>query len=119
MGTEKRNVICTCCPMGCHMEVTLENGKVTTVVGNTCKRGAAYAVDECTNPKRTLTSTVKTTAGEMLSVKTAEAVPFGKLFDVMHALSGVTVKTPVHIGQVVLADVCGTGVDVVATKNLD
>ena len=119
MGTEKRNVICTCCPMGCHMEVTLEDGKVTAVTGNTCKRGAAYAVDECTNPKRTLTSTVKTTAGEMLSVNTAEAIPFGKLFDAMNALSSVTVETPVHIGQVILANVCGTGVDVVATKNLD
>ena len=105
--------------MGCHMEVTLEDGKVTAVAGNTCKRGAAYAADECTNPKRTLTSTVKTTAGEMLSVKTAEAIPFGKLFDAMNELSSVTVETPVHIGQVILANVCGTGVDVVATKNLD
>ena len=55
----------------------------------------------------------------MLSVKTAEAIPFGKLFDAMNALSSVTVETPVHIGQVILANVCGTGVDVVATKNLD
>ena len=104
--------------MGCHMEVTLSDGAVTQVVGNTCKRGAAYAVDECTNPKRTLTSTVKTTDGEMLSVKTAQAVPFGKMFEVMQALAGVTVKTPIKIGQVVLADVCQTGVDVVATKNI-
>lgn len=118
MGTEKRKIICTCCPMGCHMDVTLENGKVTEVVGNTCKRGAAYAVDECTNPKRTLTSTVKTNNGEMLSVKTAEAIPFEKMRDAMKALSAVTVKTPVHIGDVILADVCGTGVSVVATKNI-
>ena len=116
---EKRELTCIGCPLGCSITVTMENAEILDVTGNTCKRGAAYAVDECTNPKRTLTSTVKTTAGEMLSVKTAEAVPFGKLFDVMHALSGVTVKTPVHIGQVILADVCGTGVDVVATKNLD
>ena len=118
MGMEKRNIICTCCPMGCHMEVTLEDGKVTEVVGNTCKRGAAYAVDECTNPKRTLTSTVKTTAGEMLSVKTAEAIPFGKMRDVMNALAAVTVQTPVRIGDVIISDVCGTGVNVVATKNI-
>ena len=118
MGMEKRNIICTCCPMGCHMEVTLADGKVTEVVGNTCKRGAAYAVDECTNPKRTLTSTVKTAAGEMLSVKTAEAIPFGKMHDVMNALAAVTVQTPVRIGEVIISDVCSTGVNVVATKNI-
>ena len=116
---EKRTLTCINCPLGCQIEVILDGGTVQSITGNTCKRGAAYAVDECTNPKRTLTSTVKTTAGEMLSVKTAEAIPFGKLFDAMNALSSVTVETPVHIGQVVLENVCGTGVDVVATKNLD
>ncbi len=119
MEQTKRQIICTCCPMGCHMEVTLEDGKVTDVVGNTCKRGAAYAVDECTNPKRTLTTTVKTDKGHPLSVKTAEAVPFGKLFEAMRALAAVTVKTPVHIGDTVVADLCETGIAVVATKNLD
>jgi CxxC motif-containing protein len=100
------------------MEVTLENGKVTEVTGNTCKRGANYAVDEITNPKRTLTSTVKTDKGMMLSVKTAQSIPFGKMNEAMKVLAGITVKTPVHIGDVVCADICGTGVDVVATKNL-
>lgn len=104
--------------MGCHMEVTLDGGKFVSVVGNTCKRGAAYAADEVTNPKRTLTSTVKTDIGEMLSVKTAAAIPFGKLEEAMKALSGITVKTPVKIGDVVCSDICATGVDVVATKNL-
>ena len=61
---------------------------------------------------------VKTNNGEMLSVKTAEAIPFEKMRDAMKALSAVTVKTPVHIGDVILADVCGTGVSVVATKNI-
>lgn len=115
---EKKNIICTCCPMGCHMEVTLEDGKVTEVKGNTCKRGANYAVDEITNPKRTLTSTVKTDKGMMLSVKTAEAIPFGKMTDAMKILAGITVRTPVRIGDIVCKDICGTGVNVVATKNL-
>lgn len=115
---EKRNIICTCCPMGCHMEVTLEDGAVTEVKGNTCKRGAAYARDEVTNPKRTLTSTVKTDLDEMLSVKTAESIPFALLTEAMAVLANITVKTPVKIGDVVCKDICGTGVDVLATKNL-
>lgn len=114
---EKKKVICTCCPMGCHMEVTLENGKVAQVTGNTCKRGAGYAVDECTNPKRTLTTTVRTASGKMLPVKTAQAIPRGKLFEAMQVLSGVCAALPVNIGDVIYADICGTGVDVVAAGN--
>lgn len=115
---EVKKIICTCCPMGCHMEVTVTDGVVSSVEGNTCKRGAAYAVDEITNPKRTLTSTVKTDKGIMLSVKTADAIPFGKLFTAMECLANVTVKTPVMIGDVVYHNICETGVDVVATKNV-
>lgn len=116
---ETRKIICTCCPMGCHMDVTLENGVVTSVVGNTCPRGRKYAIDECTDPKRTLTSSVRTTHGEMLSVKTAAAIPFGKMFAVMETLSQIKAKTPVHIGDVIVKNVCDTGVDVVATRNID
>ena len=114
----KRVLTCICCPMGCKITAELNGKKIVSISGNTCKRGAAYAVDECTNPKRTLTSTVKTAAGEMLSVKTAEAIPFGKMRDVMNALAAVTVQTPVRIGDVIISDVCGTDVNVVATKNI-
>ena len=115
---EKRKIICTCCPMGCHMEVTIVDGKVTEVTGNTCKRGPVYANDEVTNPKRTLTSTVKTDVGMMLSVKTADAIPFGKMDEAMKILAAITIKAPVKIGDVVCKDICGTGVNVVATKNI-
>ena len=54
---------------------------------------------------------------EMISVKTKEDIPKEKIFDCVKALKGVTVKAPVHIGDVILADVAGTGVDVVATRN--
>ena len=104
--------------MGCHMEVSLSDGKVTGVTGNTCKRGANYAVDEVTNPRRTLTSTVKTDKGIMLSVKTADAISREKITDAMKELSSVTVKTPVKIGDVILENICGTSVNVIATKNL-
>ena len=104
--------------MGCHMEVSLSDGKVTGVTGNTCKRGANYAVDEVTNPRRTLTSTVKTDKGIMLSVKTADAISREKIADAMKELSSVTVKTPVKIGDVILENICGTSVSVIATKNL-
>lgn len=47
---EKRELICIGCPMGCPMTVTMENGEVLSVSGNTCKRGDVYARKEVTNP---------------------------------------------------------------------
>ena len=83
--------------------------------------GDVYARKEVTNPTRIVTSTVKVSNGtaDMVSVKTKEDVPKEKIFDCMRALKDVTVQAPVHIGDVVLKNVAGTGVDMVATKNVD
>ena len=120
---EKRELICIGCPMGCPVTVEMDEdkdgGEIVSVSGNTCPRGDAYARKEVTNPTRIVTSTVKVEGGfvEMISVKTKEDIPKEKIFDCVKALKGVTVKAPVHIGDVILADVAGTGVDVVATRN--
>lgn len=115
----KRELICIGCPMGCPVTVEMEGDEIVSVSGNTCPRGDAYARKEVTNPTRIVTSTVKVEGGlvDMISVKTKEDIPKDKIFDCVRALKGVTVKAPVHIGDVILADVAGTGVDVVATRN--
>ena len=97
----------------------MDGREIVSVSGNTCPRGDAYARKEVTNPTRIVTSTVKVEGGlvEMISVKTKEDIPKDKIFDCMRALKGITVKAPVHIGDVILADAAGTGVDVVATRN--
>lgn len=117
---EERNLTCISCPMGCPLTVVMENGEVVSVSGNTCKRGDIYARKEVTNPTRIVTSTVRVECGnaDMVSVKTKEDVPKGKIFDCVKALKGVTVKAPVHIGDVIVSDVAGTGVDIVATKEV-
>ena len=117
---EEKNLICINCPLGCPLTVTMEGGEVTTVEGNTCPRGDAYARKELTNPTRIVTSTVKVKGGRlaMASVKTANDIPKGKIFDCVKAIQNIELEAPVAIGQVVLADVCGTGVDIVATKNV-
>lgn len=98
----------------------LDGDEVVSVSGNTCKRGDVYARKEVTNPTRIVTSLVKVEGGTLavVSVKTKEDIPKGKIFDCVTALKDVVVKAPVHIGDVVLADVAGTGVDVIATKNV-
>lgn len=117
---EKRNLICIGCPMGCPLVVTMEHGEMVSVEGNTCKRGAVYGRKEVTNPARIVTSTVKVTGGSIsvVSVKTREDIPKEKIFDCVKALKEIEVAAPVHIGDVVLRDVAGTGVDVVATRNV-
>lgn len=117
---EQRELTCIGCPMGCQIMVEIENGEVITVRGNTCKIGDTYARKEVTAPSRIVTSTVQVEQGALAvaSVKTKGDVPREKVFEVAKALQSVVLKAPVTIGQVVLADVCQTGVDVIATKNV-
>ena len=118
---EKRELICIGCPLGCMFTVEMDNGEVVNVTGNTCPRGKTYAEKEVTNPTRIVTSTVVVEGGvaPMVSCKTAADIPKGKIFDVTEALKDVKAQAPVAIGDVLLADVAGTGVDIVATKNIE
>ena len=117
---EIRNLTCIGCPMGCPLTVKLEDTEVMNIEGNTCKRGAVYGKKEVTNPTRIVTTTVRVSGGTetVVSVKTKEDIPKGKIFECVKALKTVEVPAPVHIGDVLLEDVAGTGVDIVATKNV-
>jgi CxxC motif-containing protein len=99
----------------------MEGEQVIKVSGNTCKRGEIYARKEVTNPTRIVTSTVKVVNGksDMVSVKTKEDIPKGKIFDCVRALKNVQVEAPVRIGDVIVKDIADTGVKVVATKNVE
>ena len=106
--------------MGCPLTVQMENGEVVCVTGNTCKRGDDYARKEVTNPTRIVTSSVKIEGGTLaaVSVKTRQDIPKEKIFDCVKALKDVTVKAPVHIGDVIVSNVADTGVDMIATKSV-
>ena len=117
---EKRELTCIGCPLGCGLTVTMENGQVTEVTGNTCKRGDIYARKEVTNPTRIVTSTVKVSGGiaPMVSVKTQSDIPKEKIAECATALKDVIVNAPVAIGDILVCNVAGTGVDIIATKNV-
>ena len=114
----KKNLICVSCPLGCPIEVEIENGEVVSVTGNTCKRGDAYARAEITNPVRSLTTSVKVENGlhPVVPVKSSGPVPKDKMFDCMKEINSVTVKAPVKIGDIVIENILGLGVDIVATN---
>lgn len=113
-----RNLTCIVCPRGCQLSVTLgDDGRIENITGYTCKRGYTYAQDECTHPKRTVTSTVRCEDGAVVPVKTKDTVPKEKIFEVMRAIDRVVAPNHLSIGDVVIEDVCGIGVSVVATAN--
>jgi len=113
-------ITCINCPMGCSLSVVLESGKVNSVAGAACKRGIVYAELECTNPTRIVTSTVPVRGGglRMVSVKTGSAIPKSKIAGCLHSLKGIELEAPVTIGDIVVKNVCGTGIDIVATRNV-
>ncbi len=113
-----KELVCIACPMGCHMEVDLDNEFKTT--GNQCPRGQKYAEAELTAPTRIVTSSVKIEGGiyNRLTVKTADPIPKGLIFKCMEEINKVAVKSPVKMGDVIIKNVLDTGVDIVATRNM-
>lgn len=114
-----KELVCVACPIGCMMSVELNRKKeVLSVTGNTCKRGEQYAKDECTNPVRMLTTTIKVNGGSMpvVSVKTSVPIPKGKMFECMEEINAQVVDAPVRMGDVLICDICDTGADIVATN---
>ena len=110
-------MICINCPKGCELDVT-ETADGVRVVGNACPRGEDYGKSELVNPTRMVTGLVRIAGMRRpLPVKTRVAIPKGKIDAVLFALHQATVQLPVRIGDVIIPDVAGTGVDVVATAN--
>lgn len=111
----KRELICIVCPKGCNMTAEIENGKVLSVSGNTCKRGEEYAINECTNPVRCVTTTMKTENGETVSVKTDTPVAKEKMFELMEIINSKKAVLPISVGDVIIENVFGC--NIIATQN--
>lgn len=115
-----REIICIVCPRGCRIHAALEEGAVKDLSGFGCKRGETYARAECIAPTRTLTTTMRVTGGmlPLLPVRSQTPVPKERLFDFIQAVNAAHVCAPVHIGEVVLENVLGTGINLIASRDL-
>lgn len=114
----KRNLTCIVCPLGCNLEVAFdEQGKITSITGNTCKRGAVYAEEECTHPSRVITTTVVCNDGSVVPVKTNKAIPKEKIFECMSQINAACATLPVKAGDVIIKGVAGTDSDIIATAD--
>ena len=114
-----RELTCIVCPKGCPMKVTLEGKEILNIEGFTCPRGKQYAMDECIHPMRTLTSTVRTSRGGVVAVKTNGTIPKELLFDAMKEINKAVATLPVRVGDILIENLLGTGVNLVITANVD
>ena len=123
---EKIPLTCIICPMGCSMEVEVETDagghkKVLSVKDNGCKRGEQYAAKELQNPTRTLTTTIKVEGGllPVVPVKTAGEVPKASLLQCMEVVRRASCKAPIKRGDILLYDLLGTGINIIACADVD
>ena len=121
MGVEKRHFTCVTCPVGCEVDVELRDGKVVSMEGNKCRKGEEFVLQELEEPMRILTTTVRVKGAKwaMLPVRTDEPIPRRLLFKAVKELAGVELQAPVKMYDVVIKDVCGTGANIVAARNME
>lgn len=117
----KKAITCIGCPLGCPLEVELTAaGAVAEVQGHGCRRGEAYARQECLNPTRMVTASLPVAGRRQpLSVRTDRPLPKALIPACLEAIRACRPVLPVRIGAVLIADIGGSGVDVIATRNLE
>ncbi|MCF8001737.1 MAG: DUF1667 domain-containing protein [Halanaerobiales bacterium] len=118
---EKNDIICTGCPKGCRVTVEVENEEIINIEGYECPTGKKYAIDEYKNPTRILPTTIRVKNGEfpLVPVKTAEPIPKSLLIKAMDVIAKKEVEAPVKIGDILIKNILDTGVNVVATRNIN
>ena len=112
-----RELICITCPRGCHLKVD-EDKKIVT--GNFCKRGEIYGLNEVTNPKRMVTSTVKILNASInrLPVRTDKPIAKDLVLEIMKVLDTICLSAPVRVGDIIVKNILGSDVNIIATRNL-
>ena len=112
-----KELTCIVCPRGCRLRVDDE----MNVYGNACPRGEKYAIQELTNPTRTITSSIRVTNRPytLVSVKTDKPIPKDKMFDVMREIDKLSIAAPTYIGQVVKENILGLDSNIIITKEIE
>lgn len=113
----EKEIICTVCPLGCHIQVKGEKESVNSIEGNGCKRGYEYACAEFLNPVRILTTTVKTNSlkNPLIAVRSRKPIPKDKIMQCMKEIKKISIFLPVKPYDVIIQNICETGIDIVAT----
>ena len=116
----KKEITCIVCPIGCKILIKSDGKSFELISGNKCKKGVEYARSEALDPRRMLTSSVLVIKGEwpLVSVKSSKPVPKKKIFEVLKEIKQKELKAPIKIGQKIIKNVANTGIDIIATKQI-
>ena len=117
--SEVREITCVMCPLGCRIKAVIEGDDILTIEGNACPNGEEYVRQEIISPSRILMSVIKCRNCDMptVSVKTDKAIPKELIWEIMRELRDVEVGPPVNVDDVIIENVLGTGVNIVATRS--
>ena len=120
MAIEKKHFTCVTCPIGCEIDVELQDGNVVSMEGSKCKKGKEFVLQELEEPMRILTTTVRIQGARwaMLPVRTDKPIPKRLLFRVIEELANIELQAPAKMSDVIVGDIAGTGADIVATRNM-
>jgi len=119
---EKIDMVCIVCPIGCNMTISEDTSEKSgfKVVGNKCSRGKNYAVKEMKKPTRMLTTTVTISHAfiSRMPVKSSAPLPKELLGQAMAIINRVEVKAPVIAGEIIITNILGTGIDILASRSM-
>ena len=120
MDTEKRYFTCVICPIGCEIEVELQDSEVACMKGDKCVKGKEFVLQELEEPMRILTTTIRIKGAKwaMLPVRTDKPIPKRLLFSVIKELANIELQAPVKISDVIIRDTAGTSANILATRNM-
>lgn len=105
----KKSLVCIVCPRGCVLEAREQNG-AWSITGNACPRGEVYGREECTDPRRNLSTVIPVSnrKGKMLPVKTSRPVKKGEILPLMAETRLLSVEAPIRRGEIVARNLFGT-----------
>ncbi|MCL2194107.1 MAG: DUF1667 domain-containing protein [Treponema sp.] len=120
-----KELTCIICPAGCPLLVA----SAEQITGNRCPRGVVYAREETSAPKRMVTATCAAVfdkgaddrnlyAPRRVPVKTSSPCPREKIPALLADIYDTKVALPVKLGDVIISDWNGSGLDVVATRSI-
>ncbi len=114
------NFTCIRCPLSCQIELIEEDNNILKVMGNRCKQGERYVIDEFTNPVRTVITTLYTEEGilPMLPVRSERPIPKHLMKECMKELAKIRVKAPVKCGGIVHKNILDTGINIIASRDM-
>ena len=112
-----RKFTCIMCPQGCDIEAEVCGSEILSITGNTCDKGKTYVTNELLHPMRNIASSILVEGSDhpLVSVRLSGLIPKDRIFDVMDQIKAVRAKAPVTRGSVIIENVLGLGVDVIAT----